>query len=580
MPDYGHRPCDGVLMMPISSLRLRMIAAFLLVAVPPMFFAAYFSAKLLSDYFDRNVHQWLSETANFVVLQVDELMGDAERSAAVLAEKLRQSPNADLSPDVALMSSLGVDVVAVYDEKNKVLYSSVPLEGLTPLPNENVQSLFEVTSEGRSQLAAGAIHAFTSNNDTRRLFVGSWLNDTFVSASKAISSLEFEIFLNIDGQFVPVLLNRNARRIVPPNPEIIQALNTAQEPVHYDLNSETIYRAVYAGLKSANGRLVGIVFVGFTKSESLFDQLGRWHLFSGIFLLGTAISIVAGLLMSGLLVKPLKALTEGVRSVSAGDFKKRVPVSGGAEVEELATSFNTMAAELERLRTIEAELRAREKLLALGEAAVVIAHEVRNPLGIIKTSSELVRKRANLNPDEKRVMGYIIEEVDRIERLVRSFLDFAKPRPPAMTPIQLKQIVERIADVVAPEFSRHNIKFHILDESSSCEILGDADQIYQVCLNLILNSMDALNGSGAIEARIRKMREEIVLGIKDDGPGVPSEIAQQIFNPFFTTKAKGIGLGLAKVQSVMNAHGGRVVYSAAEGGGAQFDLIFPQTESA
>jgi two-component system sensor histidine kinase HydH len=159
-------------------------------------------------------------------------------------------------------------------------------------------------------------------------------------------------------------------------------------------------------------------------------------------------------------------------------------------------------------------------------------------------------------------------------------LDFAKPRPPAMTPIQLKQIVERIADVVAPEFSRHNIKFHILDESSSCEILGDADQIYQVCLNLILNSMDALNGSGAIEARIRKMQEEIVLGIKDDGPGVPSEIAQQIFNPFFTTKAKGIGLGLAKVQSVMNAHGGRVVYSAAEGGGAQFDLIFPQTESA
>lgn len=88
--------------------------------------------------------------------------------------------------------------------------------------------------------------------------------------------------------------------------------------------------------------------------------------------------------------------------------------------------------------------------------------------------------------------------------------------------------------------------------------------------------MDALNGSGAIEAHIRKMGSEIVLEIKDNGPGVPSEMAEQIFNPFFTTKAKGIGLGLAKVQSVMSAHGGRVIYYAAEGGGAQFDLVFPQ----
>jgi two-component system sensor histidine kinase HydH len=561
-----------------------MIAAFLLVAVPPMLFAAYFAAQLLSDAFDRNVHQWISETAKFVVLQVDDLMGDAERAATVMAEKLHQSPNAnqeaDMGPDVALMSSLGVNVVAIYDEKGELLYSSIPLEGLSPLPHENVRSLFEVTSEGRARLAAGAIHAFTSNNATRRLFVGSWLNDTFVTAGKAITSLEFEIFLNVDGQFIPVLRNSRDKRIVAPNSEVIQQLNTAQEPVHYDVKSQTIYRAVYAGLKSSTGRLLGIVFVGFTKSESLFDQIGRWHLFSGIFLLGSAISIIAGLWMSGLLVKPLGALTEGVRSVSAGDFKKRVPVSGGAEVEELATSFNTMAAELERLRTIETELRAREKLSALGEAAVVIAHEVRNPLGIIKTSSELVRNRANLNHDEKRVMGYIIEEVDRIEKLVQSFLDFAKPRPPTKTHVQLKQIVERIADVVAPEFGHRKIKFHIHDESSSCEILGDVDQIYQVCLNLVLNSMDALNGSGAIEARIREVNGEIVLAIKDDGPGVPPEIAQQIFNPFFTTKAKGIGLGLAKVQSVMNAHGGHVIYSAAEGGGAQFDLIFPQVESA
>jgi nitrogen fixation/metabolism regulation signal transduction histidine kinase len=567
----------------VSSIRLRMIAAFLLVAVPPMFFVAYIAAKLLSDAFDRTVYQALSETANFVVMEVNELMREAEQASAVLADRLSQPLNskqaANLGSDVALMTSLGVDIVAVYNEKNELLYSSVPLENLTPLPNESARALFELTIEGRSQIAAGAIHTFTAENDIRRAFIGYWLNDAFLSVSEAVTYLEFEIFLKIDDQFVPLLNERSVKRVMPPSLEIIQELNASSEPDHYVAGDKSIYRAIYAGSKASSDQLIGIIFVGFTGEESLFEQIGRWHLFSGIFLLGSAICIIAGLVMSGLLVKPLRALTEGVRSVSAGDFKKRVPVGGGAEIEELATSFNTMAAELERLRTIEAELRAREKLSALGEAAAVIAHEVRNPLGIIKTSSELVRNRANLNHDEKRVMGYITEEVDRIERLVHNFLDFANPKPPIKTPIQLKQIVERIADVVAPEFGRRDIKFNIHDESSSCEIIGDADQIYQVCLNLILNSMDALNGSGAIEARIRKMENEIVLAIRDNGPGVPSEIAERIFNPFFTTKAKGIGLGLAKVQGVMNAHGGRVIYSAAEGGGAQFDLFFPRAES-
>lgn len=406
-----------------------MIAAFLLVAVPPMFFGAYIVAKLLSDAFDRTVHQALSETANFVVLEVNELMGSAERSSKVLSDRFLQSLNSNQNTswdaEVPLMTSLGVDIVAVYNKNNELLYSSIPLGSLTPLPNEDMRSLFELTSEGRSQIAVGAIHAFTLKNDIHRIFVGYWLNDTFIEVGEAVKSLEFEIFLKIGDQFIPLLDQRSVKRIAPPSLEVIQELNTSPEPAHYVAKDKGIYRAIYAGSKASGNQLLGIIFVGFIRDESLFDQIGRWHLFSGIFILGSIICIIAGLVMSGLLVKPLRALTEGVRSVSAGDFKKRVPVNGGAEVEELATSFNTMAAELERLRMIEIELRAREKLSALGEAAAVIAHEVRNPLGIIKTSSELVRNRANLTGDEKRVMGYITEEVDRIERLVHSFLDFA-----------------------------------------------------------------------------------------------------------------------------------------------------------
>jgi two-component system sensor histidine kinase HydH len=567
-----------------ASLRLRMIAAFLMVAVPPMLLATFIAAKLLSNAFDRNVQQWLTETANFISLEVDELMVDAERAAGVLANKIRQSPNAmqvsDIGHDVALMSSLGVDVVAIYGDKNELLYSSIQIDKITPPPQGSEKSLFEVTTKGHSLLAAGAIHAFTVDGNVRRILVGNWLDDTFISASQAVTSLEFEIFRNDGGRFVPVLPKHGAKMSIPPSDAVIQQLRVAQGPVYGAAEGQSIYQAVYAGLKASNGQLLGIVFVGLAKSESLFEQIEHWHLFSGIFVLGSGISIFAGLFMSGLLVRPLKALTEGVRSVSGGDYKKRVLESGGAEVEELASSFNTMAAELERLRAVEAELRTRERLSALGEAAVVIAHEVRNPLGIIKTSSELIRSRANLEPEEKRIMGYVIDEVNRIERLVHDFLDFAHPKPPSLAPIRLRQIVDRIADVVGPEFKRRGINFEVSDNDVDIDVRGDADQIYQACLNVVLNAMDALDNGGTIRAQIRSVGREIVLTIKDNGPGIPSELTDRIFNPFFTTKAKGTGLGLAKVQSVMDAHHGRVIYSTPEGGGAEFWLIFPPNEGS
>lgn len=557
-----------------------MIAAFLLVAVPPMLFSAYFAARLLSDAFDRNVQQWLTETANFISTEVDELVTDAGHASNVLADKLKQAPSSDLAldrSDVALLSSLGVDIVAIYDENNRLLYSSIPLDEVTPLPDRSTKSLFDVTSNGISRLTAGAISIFTAGGKLRRIFVGYWLNDTINAAASAITSLEFEVFRNEGGRLVPMLpKEKQSLHNIPPSAEVVALLETTNASVPASGTNHSIYRAVYSGLKASNGQLLGVAFVGFATPQSLFDQIGRWHLFLEMALVGGGLSILAGLWMSGLLVKPLRALTNGVRSVAKGDFKQRVQIGGGAEVEELAVSFNAMAAELDRLRSIEAELRNREKLSALGEAAAMIAHEVRNPLGIIKTSSELIRARAALTREEERVMSYVTDEVNRIERLIRDFLEFAKPTPPVFKPLNLKDVIDRISKVVGPEFKHRNITFKIEDDTAGSKVEGDPDQIYQVCLNLILNSMDALGTGGTIAANIRKMRAGVVLRITDDGPGIDTEVAAKIFNPFFTTKATGTGLGLAKAQSIMTAHGGSLIFSAAAGGGAHFDMIFPE----
>jgi signal transduction histidine kinase len=576
---FRHKLCNSGSMKHFSSLRLRMIAAFLLVAVPPMLFSAYFAARLLSDAFDRNVQQWLTETANFISTEVDELITDAGHASNVLADKLKQAPSSDSvldRSDVALLSSLGVDIVAIYDENNRLLYSSIPLDEVTPLPERSTKSLFDVTSNGISRLTAGAISTFTAGGKLRRIFVGYWLNDTINAAANAITSLEFEVFRNEGGRLVPMLPKEKQSLHIPPSAEVIALLKTTDASIPASGTNHSIYRAVYSGLKASNGQLLGVAFVGFATPQSLFDQIGRWHLFIEMALVGGALSVLVGLWMSGLLVKPLRALTNGVRSVAKGDFKQRVQVGGGAEVEELAVSFNAMAAELDRLRSMEAELRNREKLSALGEAAAMIAHEVRNPLGIIKTSSELIRARASLTREEERVMSYVTDEVNRIERLIRDFLEFAKPTPPIFKPVNLKDVIERISKVVGPEFKRRNIVFSIEGDSAGSRVEGDPDQIYQVCLNLILNSMDALGDGGRITANIRKMNAGVVLRITDNGPGIDSAVAARIFNPFFTTKATGTGLGLAKAQSIMTAHGGSLIFSAAAGGGAHFDMIFPE----
>jgi two-component system, NtrC family, sensor histidine kinase HydH len=275
------------------------------------------------------------------------------------------------------------------------------------------------------------------------------------------------------------------------------------------------------------------------------------------------------------LVRPLRALTRGVRAIAAGDFRERVPEAGGREIAQLASGFNGMAEQLGKLQDLETELRRKDRLSALGQAAMVIAHEVRNPLGIIKTSTEVVRNRAKLNAAEDRMLGYIIDEVRRIETLVRDFLDFAQPKTPVLMQFPLRAVIDRVAAIAAPELARRNIGLDIRDFSEGGLVSGDPDQLHQACLNLVLNAIDAMPSGGTIVAELAIVDACISLTIRDDGPGVADGIVAEIFNPFFTTKAKGTGLGLAKVQSVAVAHGGTASCASPPGQGAAFTITLP-----
>ncbi|NBS02453.1 MAG: two-component sensor histidine kinase, partial [Rhizobiales bacterium] len=220
------------------------------------------------------------------------------------------------------------------------------------------------------------------------------------------------------------------------------------------------------------------------------------------------------------------------------------------------------------------------KFSAVGEAAAVIAHEIRNPLGIIKTSTDLVRSRSHLAPSEAKMMDYISEEVKRIDRLIHDFLDFARAAPPRLEPLDLHAVVARAKAIMQPEFDRLAISCVIENHAALPMVQADPDHLYQAVLNLLLNAIDAVEGSGVITIQLARDADGVRLSVLDSGPGLPEAILGRVFDPFFTTKSKGSGLGLAKVQSIMESHGGQVRYRKQAGYGACFDLVFPAARSS
>ena len=567
----------------LASLRFRLVLAFLLVSVPPMLAAAYVATRLIASAFEDNVEQWLGETSKYLRLQVRDSQIESARLAQILSIRMPEThfldapDSAALKGELALAYATGYDLIAVYDSQRQLRFTSRAFTSTARLPLLAQDVLMTVRQGGSGKLLAGATQKFTDHGDSFYVLVGSWVDDESLGGIKIVSSLDLRLYTRDADTLVPVFVTSGSASDAIALPKsIIDRLIAKDEPVYDDNEDSATYRAVYAGLRNAGGDMVAVVFCGLARQESFFPRIGGWELFLGMFALGSLLSVLAGLWMSGLLVRPLKALSLGVRSVTSGDYQQRVAVAGGTEVEELAASFNSMAAQLSALKGLESDLRRNDRLKALGEAAMVIAHEVRNPLGIIQTSAELVRSKARLAPAEDKLLGYVVDEVRRIEGLIREFLDFALPKPPQKIRVELRSVLRRAAAFAALELERRRISFVLDDRAPAISIAGDADQLYQAVLNLVLNAMDAMPKGGVLTGRIERDGPVCRLTIADTGEGVPPHVRARLFDPFFTTKAKGSGLGLAKVRTVAEAHGGAAEFAEVAGGGSAFTMVLGQ----
>jgi two-component system sensor histidine kinase HydH len=230
----------------------------------------------------------------------------------------------------------------------------------------------------------------------------------------------------------------------------------------------------------------------------------------------------------------------------------------------------------QQLQEAEAAVRRTERLAALGQLTAGLAHELRNPLGTIKASSEmLARTVASENEVAREVAGYISTEVDRCNSLVSRFLDFARPLEVRPATADLTQVIDRAIDMVAREARERNITIYRNYAPDVPPFPMDAELMERVFFNLLQNAVQASGPGSSITVKTRGANEMVETSVIDRGSGIDPKLIETIFNPFVTTKPTGVGLGLAIVSKIVDRHGGRMTVESQPGEGSVFYVCLP-----
>ncbi len=229
---------------------------------------------------------------------------------------------------------------------------------------------------------------------------------------------------------------------------------------------------------------------------------------------------------------------------------------------------------MERLRLKE-RLSQAERLSAFGEMAAGISHEIRNPLGIIRSSAELLKKKVTKIDPTYTIPDIIVEESSRLNSIITDFINFAKPGSPNLNPCRIEDVIEKNITFLSVQMKEKGFPIKKDYQNFLPEMYADADMLYQSFLNILINAMQAMPDGGTIEVTIRSNGEIVTINFEDEGQGIADEILEKIWDPFFTIGSIGTGLGLGMVKNIIESHGGSIQIANRIEGGTRVTVELP-----
>ncbi|MGH7949234.1 MAG: sensor histidine kinase [Candidatus Binataceae bacterium] len=253
-------------------------------------------------------------------------------------------------------------------------------------------------------------------------------------------------------------------------------------------------------------------------------------------------------------------------------------IDGRQRARESAKLIGAQMEELERSR---ARLLQSEKLAALGQLAAAIAHEVRNPLAVMRSAAQSLAETMPASDDRaRRTCSFIIAETDRLENLVTALLAFARPVRVAPRAVSVSELFDRALELARGDLARKRVRIVRDGGGETALVNADLELIAQVIVGLLSNAIEAIADTGAIALEARTRPDIVEIAVEDSGPGIPPELRARVFDPFFTTRAKGVGLGLAIARQIVQAHSGAIDVTDGASGGARFRIVLPAAARA
>lgn len=279
-----------------------------------------------------------------------------------------------------------------------------------------------------------------------------------------------------------------------------------------------------------------------------------------------------------------KNITQEIILEEKGLKKKILDLNTSFLIDESGKITGVVAVirDITEIKNLNEEMARHKRLVALGKLSAGIAHEIRNPLSSIRGLAQFIFNSFSKTDERKEDLNTIIQEVDRLNKLVVQVLDFAKLKKPNLIRFSLNDLIRKITELFKIEIKDKQIKFNLELSPDISQIQADEDQVRQILMNVIINSIQAIPKKGEIKIKTEKAplkgEPAIKLIIEDSGIGITEKDFNQIFDPFFSTKEKGSGLGLSIVYKLVEAHQGEIKVESKEGEGTKFIILLPQKE--